>query len=246
MKKMKWKLALGLLLAALSALLYSLHYAQFRDSHHIFIYLIGDVAFLPLEVLLVVLIVDGLLSAREKRAMLRKLNMVIGAFFSEVGTPLLKRLAAFDRDIERVRKELLVSADWPDREFTRLAGRLKTAEHGIDSTAGDLAALRSFLVGKRPFLLQLLGNPNLLEHESFTEVLWAVCHLAEELEKRGDVTKLPDTDYDHLSGDLKRVYASVLAEWVAYMKHLKNDYPYLFSLAVRTNPFDPDASPEVA
>jgi len=26
------------------------------------------------------------------------------------------------------------------------------------------------------------------------------------------------------------------------MEHLKNEYPYLFSLAVRTNPFDPNAS----
>jgi hypothetical protein len=29
------------------------------------------------------------------------------------------------------------------------------------------------------------------------------------------------------------------------MKHLKEDYPYLFSLAVRTNPFNPDASPVI-
>jgi hypothetical protein len=29
------------------------------------------------------------------------------------------------------------------------------------------------------------------------------------------------------------------------MKHLKADYPYLFSLAVRTNPFDANASVEV-
>lgn len=26
---------------------------------------------------------------------------------------------------------------------------------------------------------------------------------------------------------------------------LRDDYPYLFSLAMRTNPFDPNASPEV-
>jgi hypothetical protein len=26
------------------------------------------------------------------------------------------------------------------------------------------------------------------------------------------------------------------------MRHLKTDYPYLFSLAVRQNPFDPEAS----
>jgi hypothetical protein len=29
------------------------------------------------------------------------------------------------------------------------------------------------------------------------------------------------------------------------MGHLKNKYPYLFSLAVRTNPFNPEASIEV-
>jgi hypothetical protein len=29
------------------------------------------------------------------------------------------------------------------------------------------------------------------------------------------------------------------------MKHLKANYPYLFSLAVRTNPFDTNASVEV-
>jgi len=29
------------------------------------------------------------------------------------------------------------------------------------------------------------------------------------------------------------------------MEHLKNEYPYLFSLAIRTNPFDPEASVEV-
>jgi hypothetical protein len=29
------------------------------------------------------------------------------------------------------------------------------------------------------------------------------------------------------------------------MKHLKTEYPYLFSLAMRTNPFDLEASPIV-
>jgi len=29
------------------------------------------------------------------------------------------------------------------------------------------------------------------------------------------------------------------------VQHLQGDYPYLFSLVVRTNPFDPDAKVEV-
>jgi hypothetical protein len=93
--------------------------------------------------------------------------------------------------------------------------------------------------------LGLLENPNLLEHESFTELLWAVFHLTEELAFREDVKQLVDTDYDHISGDIKRAYVLLISEWLTYMKHLKNDYPYLFSLSIRTNPFDPDASPEV-
>jgi len=34
----------------------------------------------------------------------------------------------------------------------------------------------------------------------------------------------------------------LLVEWLSYMEHLQDDYPYLFSLAIRTNPFDQDAS----
>jgi hypothetical protein len=34
-----------------------------------------------------------------------------------------------------------------------------------------------------------------------------------------------------------------MLEWLAYMKHLKHAYPYLFSLAMRTNPFEAEASP---
>ncbi len=45
----------------------------------------------------------------------------------------------------------------------------------------------------------------------------------------------------HLSGDIRRAYSILITEWLAYMKHLKSDYPYLFSLAVRTNPFDQTA-----
>jgi hypothetical protein len=98
---------------------------------------------------------------------------------------------------------------------------------------------------QRDFLLRLLENPNLLEHRSFTNLLRAVFHLTEELTFRRNLHNLPQTDYEHLSVDIKRAYVLLISEWLAYMKYLRDYYPYLFSLAVRTNPFDPDASPEV-
>jgi hypothetical protein len=245
MKRLNWQILLGLTLIALSLFFYLVHYAIFRDPHHIFIFFVEDVAFVFVEVLLVTLIIHKLLNEREKRQMLKKLNMVIGAFFSEVGTHLLKMLSEFDKNPEKKKGDLVIKSNWSHREFSIVSKRLQEYDYGIDSKQGDLGELKSFLVEKRGFLLGLLENPNLLEHESFTNLLWAVFHLTEELASREDVSQLIKTDYAHLSGDIKRAYGLLISEWVAYMEHLKDNYPYLFSLAIRTNPFDPEASVEV-
>jgi len=243
MKSVGWEIRFGLFLVLLSALLYFIHYVIFRDSHHILIYMLGDIAFVPIEVLLVALVLHRLLNMREKRAMLNKLNMVIGAFFSEVGRDLLAYFSEYDPKLDKIRKELVITDKWSEQEFRDINKRLKNYDYEVDIRDVDLEHLRNSLIGHRNFLLRLLENPNLLEHESFTDLLWAVFHLTEELAKRGDLKQLPDTDYKHLSGDIKRTYTLLIHEWLDYMRHLKDNYPYLFSLAMRTNPFDQDASP---
>ena len=186
-----------------------------------------------------------MLNRREKQTRLEKLNIVIGVFFSEVGTKLLAYFSDFDPKLDKIRKDLIVTNNWSKQEFVGVSKRLKDYDYGVEIHKVDLEILRSFLVGKMDFLMRLLENPNLLEHESFTELLRAVFHLAEELATREDVRKLPDADYAHLAGDIKRAYSLLVREWLDYMKYLKDNYPYLFSLAMRTNPFDQDASPIV-
>jgi len=245
MKKINWQIILGVSLVVLSIALYSVHYLIFRDSHHIFIYLVGDIAFVPIEVLFVTLIIHRVLSDREKKAMLKKLNMVIGAFFSEVGLKLLPMFANFDHKSDEVKKELSQMKNWSNSEFKKASVMMENYKFEIDSNLGSLKELQVFLTKRRNFLLRLLENPNLLEHETFTELLWAVFHLTEELEYRTDLDKLPHTDMVHISGDIKRVYVLLLNRWIDYVMHLKDQYPYLYSLAVRTNPLDEDASPIV-
>lgn len=65
-------------------------------------------------------------------------------------------------------------------------------------------------MAERSFLLGLLTNQNLLEHEEFTDLLWATFHLLEELTYRHDFSRLPKSDLDHLVGDLNRVYALLI------------------------------------
>jgi len=245
MKGMRWQIILGLSLVVLSVIFYFIHYAIFRDLHHIFIYMIGDIAFVFIEVLLVTLIIHQLLSVREKRARLEKLNMVIGVFFSEIGAGLVTYFSDFDPKLEKIKQELIVRPNWSEKEFSVVSKRLKSYDYGVEIQKVELEYLRDFLIGKRDFLLRLLENPNLLEHESFTELLRAVFHLTEELQGREDISQLPDSDYEHLAGDIKRAYVLLVQHWLDYMKHLKDNYPYLFSLAMRTNPFDQSASPIV-
>jgi hypothetical protein len=245
MKSIKLQIFFGTALVLLSALWYFVHYLVFHDVHHILIYLIGDIAFVPIEVLLVTLIIHQLLNRKEKHARMEKLNMVIGTFFSEVGTRLLTLFSDNDQGLDGIKEGLIVTGDWSDQDFFNADKHLRNYEFNVDIAQIDLVELHDFLIVSRDFMVRLLENPVLHEHESFSELLRAVSHLTEELANREDLTQLPDSDYEHLGGDIKRAYTLLVHSWLDYMKYLQGNYPYLFSLAMRRNPFDLEASPVV-
>jgi len=237
-----WQIKLGLVLIVLTAAIYYLHFIIFHDVHHIFIYLLGDIAFLPLEVLIVTLIIHRVLSHKEKQVKLEKLNMVIGAFFSELGFKLLSYISDSDPNLDRIKSYLVIDGDWDNEKFIKVERILKSYNYEVDRTKIDWVLLRGLLKERRDFLLRLIENPVLLEHESFTELLRSVFHITEELENREDLSSLPESDLDHIAADLKRVYINIISQWLKYMLHLKDNFPYLFSLAMRSNPFDDNSS----
>ena len=245
MKPFSWKIWLSLSLLCLSAIFYLINYLIFRDVNYMGRLFLAQLGFLPISVLLVTIIINQLLSVHARRSKLGKLNMVIGAFFSEVGLTLLKTISAADADQDNFRSKIKAINDWPDEAFLAFRKSLPGYHFALSIDEGNLELLRSFLMDKRDFLLRLLENPNVLEHDAFSNLLLAVFHLAEELSQRGQVAHLSEGDQEHLAGDLQRVYILLIGAWLDYMQHLKDNYPYLFSLAVRTNPFDPQATAEI-
>ncbi len=222
---------------AASALFYYIHFLIFHDPHHIFIYLLGDFAFLPLEVFIVVIVIERILSRREKQAMLYKLNMVIGAFFSEIGNRLLAELIEYFQNREEISRNLNVTKDWTVKDFKRASEYAYHLKADVDIHRIDLEGLKKSLAGKRMYLLTLLENPNLLEHDRFTDLLWATTHLDEELGARASLKDLPEEDLEHLAVDIERMYDHLASEWLDYVQHLQANYPFLFSLVLRTHPF---------
>jgi len=246
MKRYGWFMATSAMLVALSATIYGIHYLKFGDFHHIAIYLLGDIAFVPLEVLLVVVVLERLLARHERRHLMEKMNMLIGTFFSEVGTELLGRLTPSVKDEAEVRSRIAVEAGWRPQDYKKAVEFAESFAYRVDAGEMDLAALRDWLAGKRDFVVLLLANPNLLEHDRFTGLLSAVHHLHEELAARDSLENLPKSDLNHLAGDIRRVYAQLTTEWLHYCRHIQTAYPYIFSIVTRTHPLREAPSPVVA
>ena len=172
--------------------------------------------------------------------------MVIGTFFSEVGNDLLRDLLSHFRNKEDISLYLNVTGSWTNNDFRKAA---KFAYHlpvDIDHNKLNLDHLKEFFSDKRGFILTLLENPSLLEHDRFTDLLWAVTHVDEELKARPSLSNLPDKDLNHIAADIQRMYDHLASEWIDYVEHLKTDYPYLFSLILRTHPFQEHPSPLIS
>jgi hypothetical protein len=244
MKQKKWEIYFVLGLSIASFTIYFIKYLVFHDMHTILSEILSQVAFLPIYVLLSTIMIDSLLSRREKGQRIKKLNMVIGAFFSESGVELLQGLSKFDETSEETARLILLD-DWPQKAQSMKKWLGKNGVQ-LNSQAGGLVELKNKLLEKRDFLLRMLENSNLLEHESFTDLLWAVFHLTEELASRADLSQLKEADYAHFTGDIERAYRLLIFEWLTYMTHLKEYYPFMFSYAARTNPFDSKARPEIS
>ena len=218
--------------------MYCIQLFIFKSPRDTLFYLFQDLAFVPLQVIIVTLVLNKLLTAKEKQEKLLKLNTVISAYFSEIGTETIIRMSESIANLSGLQSYLRVNSGWNDAEFKRSVDMVRDFEFKGVCTSGQLLLLREFLHLNKPYLLHMFDNPNLLEHDAFTEMLWSVLHVSQELEFRESLEGLPENDMAHLSNDVTRAYRFLIAEWLCYMKYLKKDYPYLFSLAVRKNPFE--------
>lgn len=167
----------------------------------------------------------------------RRLNMLIGVFFTEVGNRLLHMFAGFDPEVLGIRNQCLLDQDCSELDFADLRKKFGSYTFVIDPDLMDLEAIANLLDEKGDFLVRQIESPDLLEHESYTGLLWAIVHLRDELFSRPDLAALPQEDREHLANDVRRAYIDLVKQWVNYMQYLKRSYPYLFSLALRTNPF---------
>lgn len=237
MKRLRFNHVIIIMLLVLSVVFFILQQLLFHDMHESGFLFFQDLMFLPLHILLVTFILDRILQSREKREKLEQINIVIGAFFTETGTESIRLMSSYISDLEKLKKLLDMNPEWTKKDFENAAQAVKAMHFKVNDKSLSLEKLKTTLSQEKAYLLQMFSNPNLLEHNTFTDMLWALYHVTDELDNRNDLSVLPETDVEHLSNDIVRVFGLLVYEWIHYMMYLKKRYPYLWSLAVRKNPF---------
>ena len=101
-----------------STTLYLLDYFIIGSARDIASSFLGNLAFLPIYVIFVTLMIEQIMRQRERQTIMRKLNMVIGVFFSEVGNRLLKELSAYVVMCDDLRSQLQVNGQWKEDGFS--------------------------------------------------------------------------------------------------------------------------------
>lgn len=238
MEKNKQIVIQGTLLLIISILLYSFHYIIFRDSHHIFIYLLGDIAFIPLQVFLVALVIEKYIEQKERKHALDRLNTQVGVFYGEFGIDLLQYCVNLDAEIDNYRKEFSFTCSCDMRQYDNFKFFIERYSFIIDISKLDILYLKNMLGKNIQLIVNLLSNPAIVDKYHFDKMLMAVLHIHEEIGYRmNSNNELTQEDYEHLQIDVERVYRLLTFGWLYYIKYLKNEYPYLYNTAVAQNPF---------
>lgn len=235
MKKILNYGSLIIVFSVISAGIYMLQLLLFHEPEEMSFLLFQDLAFVPIEALVVTLFLDRVLHLSQKKQNLKKTNVIISAFFSELGGSIVCLFSKLVKNNDELGESFNLS-QLSKKEMKSLKKRIMSYDFIIELTADDLENLGSVLINKMPFMISMLENSSLLEHDTFTDMLWAVFHVADELQNR-NLQRLSGAEMDHLKNDVLRAYRAILAEWIHYIKYLQKDYPFLYASAMKKSPF---------
>ncbi len=236
MKKINTSMLLLSLFIIPSIMIYIIHYYIFRDAMFLLKEFMSQLAFLPIYYFFSTIIIDNIMVHRDKIKLKKSINMIIGVFFSEFGNEFIKICSQYDMKFNDYSENFRINAEWENSQYSKSYKFINSFEFEIDMHSGDVSILSDFLFERRTCLIGLLENNNLVEHDTFTDLLLAIFHLCEEFKYR-DADNLGEKDYEHLGIDLERTYVLISKEWLNYSKHLKSEYPHLYALSESFNPF---------
>lgn len=228
MKKIRHYSLISFVLISLSVIMFTIHYIVFGQALNTAYYSLMNLCFIPINSLVVTIILEKLIDYRSKKERIEKLNMLIGIFFTEIGGKLMHYIILSDKNTNDC------NFNFEDLEYIKTI--LANHDYNINIDEIDLNSIKSLLVENNNLLINLISNENLLQNQTFTDLIMSIIHLRDEI-LFFESDKLEEVNKNHLENDILRVYKNITIQWVLYLEYLKKFYPFLYNNAIRVNPF---------
>lgn len=231
MKNLKHYLIVSFILILLSFIMFLFHYLIFGQLENTVYYSLMNLCFIPINILAVTLVFEKLAERHARIERLNKLNMLVGLFFSDIGFNLLKLIVDGDEKIQFLRLDF--------SNLKECKAKLTTHDHDINFEMIDYPKIKELIIDGRDVLSNLVINESILEHETFADLLMSLIHLRDEIlfVEHKNLTK---EDCNHLKEDIVRSYKNLTCQWLQYVSHLKQFYPYQYNSLIKYNPFTID------
>lgn len=219
-------IALGLL--GLSLLLYGATYWLFGDLPLMQKYFMLHLAFLPVHALVLTVILEELLTFRERISRRRRLDTYLGVFFRRMGIDLYLRLVGLLENREELEGIILVQPSWHHRDFREARRRLARFEPRMRPDPQGMRELLDFLTSNDHEILEMTRNPYLWEFDNFYRMVVAFFHFLEQTRFRDEPALTSPWLLGHLAQEAGKTLQMLLLIWLGYLEQLKKDHPILF------------------
>ena len=88
-----WKIKFAIIMFVLAVVIFLARYLIFGDGEEIIAYLWKHIGFIPIDILIVAFLLEGIMGKKEHEAILEKIDMLMGTFFSELGYDLIREFS---------------------------------------------------------------------------------------------------------------------------------------------------------
>ncbi|WP_449246028.1 hypothetical protein [Desulfarculus baarsii] len=229
------KLLIAAGLVTLSTFLYVAHYFLFDSAHGPAYYadkVFSHIAFLPIHALVLGVIIDGMITFRERQGRKRRLNMFLGIFFRQLGADILAMASGLCQNRDELDAITVVHQQWGARDFRRARQGLAAFRPRMAADEKQVLALLDYLRQREGDILEMTRNPLVLEFEDLYHGLISLFHLIEEIHYRNSDQAFSPGELTHLAKDVGKSLKQLSHLWLIYLEHLKAEHPVLFHCQV--------------
>ncbi len=218
------------LLLAVSIFIYMFQILVFHDPTTTEFYLLQDLAFMPITIIVATIVVGEVVNEKEKRERKENTKMVTSTFYTQIGGEmmgvLVNQLENKEEVVDILQREIHSESDVEDMQQKI---RNCSLHMQFDEAVSD--RISRMLAENRMALLVLSSNPMILEQRSFTNLLWGLFHLEDEFRLRGSYAEMTQEDRLHLAADFEKVLRLLLLNSVPNAKYLQDMFPSLYQTA---------------